>query len=214
MPTTRADPLPSDLPVPPGIKHTWFEDAAGILVGTFVVSLGLFLLRSVHAVTGGTAGLSLLVGYVVDVPFGVLFALVNLPFFLLAISKKGWDFTVRTGICIAIVSVLSAVHPRMFGDLDLPVAYGVLAGNVLAGVGLLILFRHRSSVGGFNIVALVAQDRLGWRAGYVQMALDTVVVLASLWVVDVTTVLLSAAGAALLNLILAMNHRPGRYAGY
>ncbi|MDM7831471.1 YitT family protein [Cellulomonas edaphi] len=198
-----------------GAKHSFAEDALGILIGTFVVSLGLFLLRSADAVTGGTAGLALLLAHVAQVPFGVLFALVNLPFLVLAIAKKGWDFSLRTALCIGLVSLLSALHPAMFGgDVTLPAAYAVLAGNTLAGVGLLILFRHRSSLGGFNIVALIAQERLGWRAGYVQMALDCAVVLASFLVVPASTVLLSAAGAVLLNLILAMNHRPGRYLGY
>ncbi|MEG3613680.1 YitT family protein [Isoptericola haloaureus] len=208
-------PAPADQPTAPtAVKHTPFEDALGILTGTFVVSLGLFLLESVSAVTGGTAGLSLLVSYVAPLPFAVLFAAVNLPFFLLAITKKGWSFTLRTGAAIALVSGFSVLHPAVFGTVDLPPLYGVLAGNALAGVGLLILFRHRSSLGGFNIVALIAQERLGWRAGYVQMALDTTVVLAAFAVVPATTVLLSALGAVLLNLVLAMNHRPGRYTGY
>ncbi|WP_402465387.1 YitT family protein [Isoptericola aurantiacus] len=213
MPTTP--PAPVDRPgTSAGVKHSPLEDALGILTGTFVVSLGLFLLESVSAVTGGTAGLSLLVSYVAPLPFAVLFAAVNLPFFLLAITKKGWSFTLRTGAAIALVSGFSLLHPAVFGTLELPPLYGVLAGNTLAGVGLLILFRHRSSLGGFNILALIAQERLGWRAGYVQMALDTAVVLTALTVVPATTVLVSALGAVLLNLILAVNHRPGRYTGY
>ncbi|BDZ41875.1 membrane protein [Paraoerskovia sediminicola] len=199
---------------PDGVKHSIPEDVLGILTGTFVASLGLFLLKSVGAVTGGTAGLALLVGYAVDIPFGVLFVLVNLPFFLLAIRRKGWDFTLRTGLCIVLVSAFSALHPLVFGELHLNTVYGVLAGNLLAGVGLLILFRHRSSVGGFGILALVLQDTLGWRAGYVQMVLDGCVVLLALTIVPVDTVLLSAGGAVLLNLVLALNHRPGRYTGH
>lgn len=206
-------PRQSDLK-PEGVRHSLLEDALGLLTGTFVVSLGLFLLQSVGAVTGGTAGLSLLVSYAVDLPFGWLFALVNLPFFALAIWKKGWDFTLRTGLSIALVSLFSSLQAAMFGTIDVPTYFGVLGGNVLAGVGLLIVFRHRSSIGGFNIVALVAQERLGWRAGYVQMALDTAVVLLALTVVEPLTVLVSAVGAALLNLVLALNHRPGRYMGY
>lgn len=199
---------------PESVKHTLFEDTLGLLTGTFVVSLGLLLLESVSAVTGGTAGLALLISYAVDLPFAWLFALVNLPFMALGVWKKGWSFTVRTGIAIALVSLFSALQSAVFGTVDIPTVYGVLAGNVLAGVGLLIVFRHRSSIGGFNIVALVAQERLGWRAGYVQMALDTAVVLLALTVAPLGTVLLSALGAALLNLSLAMNHRPGRYMGY
>ncbi|GAA1972377.1 YitT family protein [Isoptericola halotolerans] len=206
-------PRQSDLK-PEDVRHSLLEDALGLLTGTFVVSLGLYLLQSVQAVTGGTAGLALLISYAVDVPFGWLFALVNAPFFLLAIWKKGWDFTLRTGLSIALVSSFSALQSAMFGVVDVPTLYGVLGGNVLAGVGLLIVFRHRSSIGGFNIVALLAQERLGWRAGYVQMALDTAVVLLALIVVEPFVVLVSAVGAALLNLVLALNHRPGRYMGY
>jgi uncharacterized membrane-anchored protein YitT (DUF2179 family) len=102
--------------------------------------------------------------------------------------------------------------------LFLPVAhldpfYAAVVGNVLCGVGILILFRHRASLGGFNIVALILQDRFGLRAGYVLMAVDTVVVLVSLVAVPPLNVLVSALGAVLLNLILALNHRPGRYLG-
>ena len=89
--------------------------------------------------------------------------------------------------------------------------YGVPAGNILIGMGLLAIFRHGASLGGFNIVALVAQERLGLRAGYVQMSLDVVVILLALTVVAPLNVLYSALGAVLLNLVLALNHRPERY---
>jgi hypothetical protein len=43
--------------------------------------------------------------------------------------------------------------------------------------------------------------------------LDVGIVLAALALVPPLVVLLSALGAVLLNLILALNHRPGRYLG-
>ncbi len=43
------------------------------------------------------------------------------------------------------------------------------------------------------------------------MMVDTCVVGASLFVVPPPMLLASVAGAAILNLIIAMNHRPGRY---
>jgi hypothetical protein len=45
------------------------------------------------------------------------------------------------------------------------------------------------------------------------MVLDVAIVLSSLALVPPLLVLLSAAGATLLNLVLALNHRPGRYLG-
>jgi uncharacterized membrane-anchored protein YitT (DUF2179 family) len=205
---TAAPPTPSS-----AVRHSVVEDVLGILTGTFAASLGLFLLKSSGAVTGGTAGLALLLSYTVPLPFGVIFFAVNLPFFALAVWKKGWDFALRTGAAIALVSVLAGVHPAAFGSLHLDPVYGVAGGNLLAGVGLLILFRHKSSLGGFNILALLLQEKLKWRAGYVQMVLDVAIVLASLVLVPPLMVVLSAAGATLLNLVLALNHRPGRYQG-
>lgn len=138
---------------------------------------------------------------------------VNLPFFALAVWKKGWNLAFRTGAAISLVSAMASLHPAALGALDINPVYGVLGGNLLAGVGLLILFRHKSSLGGFSILALLLQEKLKWRAGYVQMVLDVAIVLASLALVSPLMVLLSAAGATLLNLILALNHRPGRYLG-
>lgn len=195
------------------IRHSILENVLGIVTGAFTVSLGLFLLTTSAAVTGGTAGLALLLSYAGVLPFGALFLMVNIPFFALAVWKKGWDFTLRTIVAVALVSALSYLHPWALGRLDPDPLYAVLAGNMLAGVGLLILFRHKASLGGFNILALILQERLNWRAGYVQMALDTAVVLAAFAVVAPSTVLLSAVGAVLLNLVLALNHRPGRYLG-
>ncbi|UUL77831.1 YitT family protein [Pseudarthrobacter sp. Fe7] len=201
-------------PTPPlAVRHSVVEDVLGILTGSFAASLGLFLLKSSGAVTGGTAGLALLLSYSVALPFGVIFFTVNLPFFALAVWKKGWNFALRTGAAITLVSLMASLHPAALGPLRLDPVYGMLGGNLLAGVGLLILFRHLSSLGGFNILALLLQEKLDWRAGYVQMVLDVAIVLASLVLVPPLMVLLSAAGATLLNLILALNHRPGRYLG-
>ena len=212
-PRHQEDPTTARPGPAPAIRHSVVEDVLGILTGTFAASLGLFLLKSSGAVTGGTAGLALLLSYTVPLPFGVIFFAVNLPFFALAVWKKGWGFALRTGAAIALVSVLAGVHPEAFGSLHLDPLYGVLGGNLLAGVGLLILFRHKSSLGGFNILALLLQEKLAWRAGYVQMVLDVAIVLASLVLVPPLMVVLSAAGATLLNLVLALNHRPGRYLG-
>ncbi|MCS5714264.1 YitT family protein [Herbiconiux sp. CPCC 205716] len=204
-PTTVAPPRRGPL------AHSPVEDVLGVLTGTFTASLGIFLLKTSGAVTGGTAGLALLLSYVIPLPFGVVFCLLNVPFFGLALWMKGIDFTLRSVASVALVSTFSLLNPIAIVFEHLDPVFAVLAGNLLAGIGLLVLFRHRSSLGGFNILALIAQDRFGWRAGYVQMALDVTVIVCALAVVPPLTVLLSAGGAVLLNLVLALNHRPGRY---
>ncbi|HYN68389.1 MAG TPA: YitT family protein [Ornithinibacter sp.] len=193
--------------------HTLLEDVAGVVTGAFLASLGLFVLASGGVTTGGTAGLSLLLAHTAGWPFAVTFLVVSLPLVGLAIRGKGWPFTVRSAAALAMVSLFAGLQPRLLGVATIDPLYAALVGNLLAGVGILVVFRHRSSLGGFNVVALLCQERLGWRAGYVQMGLDLMVVLAFAAVSDVGLALASAAGAVLLNLVIAMNHRPGRYTG-
>lgn len=194
--------------------HTWLDDLVGLATGTFTVALGLFLLHASTAVTGGTAGLSLLLGYAVGWPFWVLFAVVNLPFRVLAVLKRGWRFAIRTLLCIGAVSGFSVVIENLLVVDRTDPVFGTVAGNLLAGIGLLIVFRHGASLGGINVVALVIQDATGIRVGWTMMVFDVLIILLALLVVPWPNVLLSAAGAVVLNLVLALNHRPGRYIGH
>jgi uncharacterized membrane-anchored protein YitT (DUF2179 family) len=93
-----------------------------------------------------------------------------------------------------------------------PVYAGVM-GGFLIGAGLLMLFRHKASLGGINILVLYLQERRGWRAGKVQMAIDSLIVLAAFAIVEPWQVAVSVLGAVALNLVVAVNHRPGRYLG-
>ncbi|UCF23083.1 MAG: hypothetical protein JSV72_19830, partial [Ralstonia sp.] len=61
---------------------------------------------------------------------------------------------------------------------------------------------------------LYLQDKVGIRAGKLQMAVDVCIVLVSLWVVSPKALVASLIGAVALNLIIALNHRPGRYLAY
>lgn len=198
---------------PSASTHHPYEDISAGLTGTLMVALGVTLYTKATLLTGGTAGLALLLQYATRLDFGTLFFAINLPFYALSILRMGWKLTVRTFLAVFLVSYLSRFTPGWIGIETLNPLYAAIAGGVLMGVGLLVLFRHRTSLGGINILALYAQERYGIRAGYVQLALDAAILLASLFVIDADKVALSLVGTAVLNLILATNHRPGRYTG-
>lgn len=213
MTTARATPPAMAAPVLQ--RHTVIEDLVGLITGGVLVSFGLFMLHTAGVVTGGTAGLALLVGYLTGLPYPLLFVIINVPFFLLAIRRKGWSFTLRTAGTVVFVALASAGYalPGVFGGLATPPVVASIVGNLLIGVGVVIIFRHRSSLGGFNIAALVLQERTGFRAGYTLMILDGLVVVASVLAVEPLLVLVSALGVVILNGSLVLNHRPDRYLG-
>lgn len=150
-------------------------------------------------------------GRALPVPFAVVYAVVSVPFLLLAVARVGVAFTVRSLVAVTAVAGSSLVHPHALALQAGSAVYGTLVGHLAVGIGLVVLFRHGASLGGFGVVALIAQERLGWRAGWVQLAFDAVVVLSALLVAPPATVLLSVVGAVLLNGVVALNHRPGRY---
>ena len=91
--------------------------------------------------------------------------------------------------------------------------FAALFGGFTMGTGFIVLFRHRASLGGVGIVALYLQDRRGWRAGHVQLAVDLAILAASAFIVEPAALAASVVGAVTLNLVIAINHRPGRYMG-
>ncbi|KHT45460.1 MULTISPECIES: YitT family protein [Vibrio] len=192
-------------------KHSRKEDWVAILTGTFLVAQGVFFLQSASLLTGGTTGLALLVSQFVSISFGTLYFIANCPFYLLAWKRFGARFAFNSAISGALVSIF-ADHLYLVISLDtINEVYCAVAGGLLMGLGMLILFRHRSSLGGFNVLCLFIQDKFGISVGKSQLAIDFCILIASCFFVSIEVIGLSILGAIALNLVLAMNHKPTRY---
>lgn len=203
----------TDRVAPIFVRHPLWEDLLALLLGTAMVALGITFYSHAQLLTGGTVGVAFLLSYLSDWSFGPLFFLVNLPFYALAIWRMGWKFTLRTVCAVGLVSLFAELTPQWVRFAELNVVYAAVFGGFAIGIGLLILFRHRASLGGVNILALFLQERFGLRAGTFQMGIDALIVMAAVFVVPVDKVLLSVLGAVALNLVLAINHRADRYMG-
>ena len=64
------------------------------------------------------------------------------------------------------------------------------------------------------MLVLWLQDRFGWRAGWVQMAIDCSILLLALPWLSLQQLALSVLAAVAMNFALAVNHRPGRYTAF
>lgn len=195
------------------VRHRLYEDALALLLGTLFISLGLGLYAQTKLLTGSTAGLSLLLSYVTHVHFGVIFFVVNLPFYWLAWRRLGWQMAVRTFTAVGLVTVFSRLTGDWIGFAFVNPIYAMVMGSGLTGIGLLMLFRHRTGLGGINILAIYLQERYGIRAGYFQLAVDLSILVAAFFVLPASGLVLSVGGALIINLMLAINHKPGRYMG-
>lgn len=194
-------------------RHSLADDIQGLTIAAAVSALGMSIFAAGGMMLGGMAGVSLLLHYATGWPFGVLFVLVNLPFYLLSMRRMGWEFTLKTFIAVGITGFVADMLPRLAEFAFITPVYSAVFGGALVGMGILSFIRHRASLGGLGILAVYLQQRRGWSAGKVQMAFDTCIMLAALSVLEPSKVAWSALGALVLNLVLYFNHRPGRYMG-
>lgn len=195
----------------PAPRHSLLEDAQALVTGTLFVALGVTLFRHAGMVTGGTAGMAFVAHYAAGWSFGLVFFLLNLPFYGLAWRRMGPRFTVKTFVAVGLLAALTEALPHWVVLQQVHPLFAAIGGGLLAGAGFLILFRHQASLGGLNVLVLWLQEHRGWRAGRVQMGIDLAILLAAAPWLDARRLGLSVLGAAALNFALAVNHKPGRY---
>ncbi len=195
------------------LRHSVADDVQGMVLATLVASLGLAVFAQGGLMIGGMAGVAFLTHYALGWNFGLVFVLVNLPFYWLAVRRMGWEFTLKTFAAVTACGLLTDLLPRWMEFARMSQLFAALVGGALSGLGILFFIRHRASLGGIGILAVHLQRSRGWSAGKVQMTFDTALMLVALSVLSPMQVLYSAVGAMVLSLVLMFNHRPGRYMG-
>lgn len=161
--------------------------------------------------TGQTAGIAVLISYMTGWNFGLVFFVVNIPFYWLAYTRMGLDFTLKSFVAVALLSVMTYFLPQMFEIERINPVLGAILCGAMVGFGLVMLFRHGGSLGGIGVLGLYVQDKTGFRAGWVQMIFDAALYGIALFILPVGLVLLSLLGAIVLNIAIGLNHRPDRY---
>lgn len=191
--------------------HSALDDVQGLGLGIFMCGLGLHVLTHAGLITGQTAGIAVILSYLTGWSFGAVFFLVNLPFYVLAWRRLGPEFTLKSLASVTLLSLVTELLPLgwTMGEIATPLA--ALLFGAVTGVGLLAMFRHKGSLGGIGVVALLVQDTTGFRAGYVQLIADGVIFGVGFLLFPASIVLWSLFGAVVLNLIIAVNHRRDRY---
>ena len=186
-----------------------------MVAATLMVALGVTLNQRAGLITGGIPGIAFLVEYTTGLRFGPAFFALNLPFYWLALSRMGMVFTVKTLVVVTMLSFLMGSMPFFLVVQSVHPSFAALGGGVALGLGLLALLRHNASLGGTGVLAAYLQEKHGWSAGYFHLVLDVLVIGASALIVkEPLSVLWSLVGAGMVNGLIAVNHKPGRYHGF
>lgn len=196
------------------MQHSLSEDIIALVAGTLLMALAIVLFQHASLLTGGVAGAAFLVHYGTGWSFGAVFWVLNLPFYWFAWRRIGRSFTLRTFAAVGLLSLFSELLPSLITIESVQPIYAGLMAGLLAGIGILILFRHNASLGGVGIIATWVQQRGIVSAGRFQMIVDAAIMGIAFTMLPPGRIAISVLAAAALNLMLAVNHKPGRYAGY
>ncbi|HZH60535.1 MAG TPA: YitT family protein [Metabacillus sp.] len=148
--------------------------------GCFLTSIGVLLLEQLEIVSGGTAGLALSLSLILNMPFYLLFFLINIPFYIFSVIRMGWRFTLSTIIAVMMLSLMSFLG-TWIPVIDVLPIVGTFIGSTLIGIGLAVLFINGSSLGGANILALYLNKKFDFDPGKVNFMFDFLVVVSGFY---------------------------------
>ncbi|CAI6086329.1 YitT family protein [Cohnella sp. JJ-181] len=185
------------------ITHQRRREWLVIALGCIVAAVGVSMLKQARMVTGGSAGLSLSLSYLLHMRFSVLFMLVNLPFLIFSWAKMGRSFTLRTIAAIVLLSVLTALQ-GLLPDYPMSPLSEAAVGGTLVGVGICMLFKNGASFGGSTVLALYLHRRYGRDPGKTGFAFDLAVILTSLSAITPGGALISALSLAITGTVVSL----------
>lgn len=149
----------------------------GIALGSFIYACGISLfLDPNNLAPGGASGLAIIFNRITGLETGTLYFIINVPIMLLGLWKYGVKFIATTFFSILINSYFTNMLVGV-GALTSDPLIATMAGSVLVGVGVAIVFKSRATTGGTDIIVKVLHDKYKHiKTGVIFLLTDIVIV--------------------------------------
>ncbi|AJE50154.1 YitT family protein [Paenibacillus polymyxa] len=149
-----------------------------VILGAAAIACGfnLFLVPH-HLLSGGVAGLSMLIGYFTKFDISTMYFIINIPMLI-----AGWFILGKRFISLSILSVIVTTWILAWVPVHSVVSDPLLAsvfGGVMVGIGAGISFRVGGSTGGFDIIGSIVTTYRDFPVGTVLVGMNGLVILAA-----------------------------------
>lgn len=152
-----------------------------IILGSLIISVAvnLFIIPNM-LLSGGVAGIGLMVQYIFNVPLGVTMLILNIPLLILSIlkiNKKFTAFTILGTIALSLFLIITAPLNSVLAPVE--ESYRLLYciyGGVLSGLGIGIVLSNEGSTGGLDIIAIYAKKKYDIEIGIMSFTLNFLIV--------------------------------------
>lgn len=142
-------------------------------------------------VSGGVAGLSSLLYYVVHIPASLSYAVVNALLFIVALKFLGWKFFANSIYATVAITFFLWIGERMLTDpatgeliriLEDERFMAMLLGCTICGLSVAALFACSGSSGGTDIIAAIANKYFGVSIGATLIVIDLFIIGSGLFI--------------------------------
>lgn len=156
-----------------------------IISGSIVLTLavvGFFVPNQI--ITGGTAGLALLLHFITPLSIGSLIVLVNLPLLIIGNKYLGKMFLIRTIVTIFLISSFIDFFTQIINlkPFIQDTILSAIFGGIFIGIGLALVIKGNSSAGGSTILARIISSKTEIKQGQVILIIDSIIILSSLFI--------------------------------
>ena len=160
-----------------------------IILGSIILALavvGFFVPNQI--ITGGTAGLALLLHYITPLTIGSLIVIVNIPLLIIGGKYLGKMFAARTIITILLISLFIDFFAEILNikAFIIDTTLASIFGGIFIGLGLALVIKGNSSAGGSTILARIISSKTEIKPGQVILIIDSLIVLSSLLILEDT----------------------------
>jgi uncharacterized membrane-anchored protein YitT (DUF2179 family) len=169
--------------------------------GSTMIGIGVngFILPF-HLINGGMFGISLLFNYLWQFSIGLTFVFLNIPIYLLA-YKSDFNYffygiigAIFSGFMIELLVPLKDVF-------HLPIISSVITGGLIIGIGVGIMLKNHISPGGMDLLALLLAKWTKINVGIISYAIDTVIIMSSLLLLQEPRLLYSLLIVSIVGLL-------------
>ncbi|MCF0229221.1 MAG: YitT family protein [Parasporobacterium sp.] len=151
-----------------------------ITLGSVIYALGISIfLDPNNLAPGGITGIAVILNRIIPLSTGTLILLLNIPGAVFGIIKFGWRFMVSTVYSVVIISLFTNLFSYI-GPVTDDMFVAALAGGIIQGIGLGLVFRFDATTGGTDIYVKALRQRYRHiKTGIIFLITDVVIVIAS-----------------------------------
>lgn len=173
-----------------------------IVIGSTFIAIGInYFLIPNHLLDGGFIGLALMAKYTLGLKPGLTIILLSFPLYMIAwfhhraYFYNGLHGLLVTSFLIDYLQPLSTWHTT-------PILISSLAGGLIIGTGIGIMFLRNVSTGGTDLLALMLSKVTNLNVGIFMLLIDGLVILVGGFVIQKNTIIYSSVMVLMVGLTI------------